>query len=363
MWIKKLKLNYFRNAVKKEFDFNNKKNIIIGNNGSGKTSLLEAIYLFSFGKSFRTQKESSLININSPESYIEGEFFLESPLNISIGISNKKTIKINNNSIKRLSELIGTINTIIFTEKDIDLLERSPDYRRRFVDIIFSQMNKDYLLNLMKYHKTVEERNAYLKTDSNDKNLIDAYNKSLVESGSELINSRILYLRNFFLLLEKEIKKFDIPFLKNIIIEYNTNVLNRDIINDENINKKKIKKEFNKKLKENFKKEKELKFTINGPHRDDIYFYKEKGYKFSDYSSTGERRLLAILIKMTEAQFLYENKNDLPIILLDDILLELDKENGDILMKYINSSNNQFFITTTNDRVYKKIIDKSLIQL
>ncbi len=365
MWIKNLKLNYFRNAIHKEFNFDNKKIIISGNNGSGKTSLLEAIYLLSLGKSFRTSKDSNLINIESKEAYITGQFILqeEKSLDISIDISNRKIININNKNIKKLSQLIGTINIILFTETDIDVIERSPELRRKFIDIIFSQINKDYLSALIKYYKTLQQRNLYLKFEKNNEDLLDSFNRSLVQYGVEIIYFRIIFLKEFFLLLKKVINKFNVNFLENITFKYFTNVFNNKSFDDLDINKEIIKDYFYKKLKNNYKKEKVLKFTISGPHRDDILILKDNKYKFIEFSSTGERRLLALILKMTESVFIFQHKKDLPILLLDDILLELDHKNSNLLMDYINSSESQFFITTTNEKYYNSVRDVSLVKL
>ncbi len=365
MWIKNLKLHNFRNYFNKEFNFNNKKIIILGPNGTGKTSVLEAIYLLSLGKSFRAKKDRSLININNKESFISGKFFTkaEDELDISLSISAKKKIKVNDKNIERISQLIGRVNMILFCERDIDIIERSPEGRRKFINVLLSQIDNNYLNILIKYHKVLEERNYYLKEKKYDENLIDSYNKNLVNHGTEIIYLRTKYLKDFFSFMKKIVSDNKIISLEDINIKYYNNIIfnqeEKDLLPD----KESIKKQFFSKILKNRKKEQEFKFTIMGPHRDDIIFLKKDKYRFMDYSSTGERRLLAIVMKIAEAFFLFKCSKDLPILLLDDIFLELDSRNKKLLLNYINSSENQFFIATTNENEYNSIQDMDIIKL
>ena len=363
MWLSNLKLHNFRNYLKNEFSFNNKKVIITGENASGKTSILEAIYLLCFGKSFRAKKDVNLINLNNSEAYLSGEFHTqtESDLNISINIGLKKNIKINNKSIDRFSRLIGSVNTILFSERDIDLIERSPDLRRRFIDIIFSQIDQSYLTHLIKYQKILEQRNYCLRNDENDENLIVSLNRNLIEHGAEIVYLRMKYLKDVFTLIYNVISQYNISCLKDLYIEYSTNVINSQ--EEDALDIEGTRSLFNQKLMDAHKKELDLRFTFIGPHRDDIIFCRNEGHGFLEYSSTGERRLLSVILKITESGFLFENTKDLPIILLDDILLELDKKNSELIMNYINSSENQFFIATTDENEYNKITDIDLVKL
>lgn len=365
MYIYTLKLINFRNYIKKEFNFKNQKIMICGRNGTGKTSLLEAICLLCFGRSFQAKKDTNLINLNNSELFLSGEFCTkdDSNLDISISISAKKNIKINNKSIERLSHLIGKVNTILFSERDIDIIERSPKRRRRFIDIIFSQIDNDYLNFLIKYQKILEQRNFYLKTRNQDKDLLESLNRNLVECGTEIVYLRLKYLKEFIIFLNNIIAQYNISCLKDMNIKYSNNITNNQNEEGMELEKQSIKDLFYKKLISSYKKEQDFKFTFIGPHRDDIIFLKDEKNRFLEYSSAGERRLLAIMLKITESKFLFENKKDLPIILLDDILLELDKENSGLIMDYINLSENQFFIATTDENEYNKIDKIELIQL
>lgn len=361
MWIKDLKFNYFRNSDHREFQFQNKKNLIIGDNGSGKTSLLEAIYLLCLGKSFRSKRDINLINLKYKEALVQGTFIVHNDEHsIQVRISDKKMIKIDEKSIRKISQLIGLIQIILFTERDIDLIEQGPEKRRRFMDLIFSQLNKDYLITLLKYNKTIEERNQYLKSDIKDNTLLDSYNQSLVNYGSKIVQWRCEYFSVFLTHVEKIMNRFQLSCFSDLHIKYHCD-LGDNTVEENNIEK--ISKRFHNQISQSKSREDRLRYTVKGPHRDDILFLKAKENRFIEYSSAGERRMLSILLKIAEANFLYELKKDWPILLLDDILLELDEKNSNLLMDYINSSEHQVFITTTEIGLYQKIKDYELTEL
>lgn len=363
MWIKKLKLNYFRNYEETSFNFENKKNLIIGKNGSGKTSILEAIYLLSISKSFRTNNDNNLINNNYHSLFVQGQLqtTIDEDLQIIFSIDKKKTIKINDTIIKKVSDLIGVVNTILFLENDIDLIQRSPDLRRKFLNIIFAQVDKDYLLNLIKYNNILQQRNSYLKNEQKDNIYLNTLDEKLIQYGSELIHKRNQYLIEYNQYFQKIVEYFKIELLKRIQIKYDTNF----ITIDEQTSKEQIQKEFYNKLIESKAQEERFKFTVIGPHRDDIIFLKDEKYKLAEYSSSGEKRLLVVFLKIAEAKFIKEYKNDLPILLMDDIILELDKKNISIINNYLNTIASQILMTTTEEREqeYNNLKDLNIIRI
>ncbi|MBU1077786.1 MAG: DNA replication and repair protein RecF [Spirochaetes bacterium] len=230
MWIQHLSLHYFRNLINNEFKFNNKKIIISGKNGTGKTSILEAIYLLSLGRSFRAKKDSNLIHYNSAAGNVAGNFVLQDKekIDIHLHISNKKIFTINNKSIKRLSQLIGIVNTILFMDKDIDIIERAPELRRKFIDIIFSRVDRKYLSTLIKYYKTLEERNSFLRASIQDQTLLESLNSSLIRYGTEIICLRMNYLKQFLIILKGLIKSYDISIYGDITVKYHTDLFDID---------------------------------------------------------------------------------------------------------------------------------------
>ncbi len=362
MWIKTLKLYQFRNYKDKEFHFDKGLNLIHGNNGSGKSSLLEAIYLLSLGKSFRVSSETSLLHQTAASLFIKGIFQKKQDSNLEIIFSydKKKQIKINQKNIHKLSELIGNINVVLFLHRDIELIERTPEIRRRMMDILFSQINPQYYITLMKYYKILHQRNYYLKSNQHNIVLYEALNKNLWEYGSEIIFWRIKYINEFIKLFYDKINQYPMSkFQSYQILYYSRGIKNRE----KPWTRNEIEEMFKELLSQAKTEEEKYRFTVIGPHRDDVLFLNEEQKKLTDYSSTGEKRLLVLFLKMAEIDFISKYKKENPIILMDDIVLDLDEAHTDMLLQYINSIENQALITTVDDREYKKLNYGNKIQL
>ena len=164
MWINNIKLSNFRNYNKKEINLNENINVFFGENAQGKTNIIESIFLSSIGKSFRTNKEKELIKFNEQKALVEIDYEKSDRNgNIKIEIGDKKQIYLNGIKLKKLSELLGNINIVIFTPDDINILKGGPQNRRKFLDIMISQLRPNYMHVLTLYNKTLEQRNNYLK--------------------------------------------------------------------------------------------------------------------------------------------------------------------------------------------------------
>ena len=194
MWIKKIKLNNFRNYQEQEINFEKNINIFYGENAQGKTNIIEAIFLCSLGKSFRAKKDSEMIKLNEKNSLIEIEYEKsDRDGKIKIELCDKKNIFINGIKIKKLSELLGNINTVIFTPDDINILKGGPQNRRRFLDIMISQLRPNYMHILNSYLKIIEQRNKYLrqiKEERKDENLLDIWDEKLAEYAIKICEYR-----------------------------------------------------------------------------------------------------------------------------------------------------------------------------
>ncbi len=207
MWVKNVKLKNFRNY--KELDINLGKNINIfyGENAQGKTNIIESIFLCSMGKSFRTNKEKEMINIEEENCCIEIEYEKsDREGKIKIQLSNKKNIFLNNIKIKKLSELLGNINIVIFTPDDIEVIKGGPQNRRKFLDIMISQLRPNYMHTLTLYKQTIDQRNNYLKQikeEGKDENLLEIWDEKLAEYAIKIYN----YRKEF---IEKIREKYDI---------------------------------------------------------------------------------------------------------------------------------------------------------
>ena len=190
MWIKNIKLKNFRNYEQLDINLGESINIFYGENAQGKTNILESIFLCSMGKSFRTNKEKEMIELGKENTIIEIKYEKsDREGNIKIEIGNKKNILINGIKIKRLSELLGKINIVIFTPDDIEIIKGGPEKRRKFLDIMISQLRPNYMHILSLYQKTIKERNYYLKEikeKGKDENLLEIWDEKLAEYAEKI---------------------------------------------------------------------------------------------------------------------------------------------------------------------------------
>lgn len=334
MYIKKIKLNNFRNYNEQEIDLNKNINIFYGDNGEGKTNIIEAIFLCSIGKSFRTSKDKELIKFEKENAsiYIEYER-KDRDGKIKIDINEKKDIFINGIKIKKLSELLGKINVVIFSPDDIQILKEGPQKRRRFLDIMISQLRPSYLYNLNMYNKTLEQRNNYLKqikTENKSEEMLEIWDEKLAEYGE-----KIFIYRNEF--IEK---------IKNKIVDIHYNITNKkENIKIEYISNCENKEEYLKLLKERRKLDIIKGFTTKGIHRDDFMIYINNEL-VNVYGSQGQNRTAILSLKISELQVIYDEIGEEPILLLDDFMSELDEKRRKSFLE--NITNNQVIITCTD---------------
>ena len=207
MWIKNIKIKNFRNYNQEEINLEKNINIFYGKNAQGKTNIIEAIFLCSLGKSFRAKKDNEMIKLNEENAIVEIEYEKsDRDGKIKIEIGNKKNIYLNGIKIKKLSELLGNLNIVIFTPDDINILKGGPQNRRRFLDIMISQLRPNYMHILNLYLKTIEQRNKYLrqiKEEHKDENLLEIWDEKLAEYALKIYE----YRKEF---IEKIIKKINI---------------------------------------------------------------------------------------------------------------------------------------------------------
>ena len=198
MYIKKIKLQNFRNYDNLEIELNENFNIIYGNNAQGKTNIIESIYLSSIGKSFRTKKDNELIKLDQSKSTVEIEYIKEDRKGkIKTEIEEKKTFYINDIKQKKISSIIGMIKTVLFNPNDINIIKGSPSQRRKFLDIMISQLKPNYLHILNTYLKTIEQRNYYLKQikfEGKPINMLDIWDEQLSELSNEIYKYRKKYI-------------------------------------------------------------------------------------------------------------------------------------------------------------------------
>lgn len=333
MWIKKIKIKNFRNYKSEEINLEKNINIFYGQNAQGKTNIIESIFLCSLGKSFRTKKDKEMIKLNEQNAVVEVEYEKsDRDGKIKIEIGNKKNIYLNGIKIKKLSELLGNLNIVIFTPDDINILKGGPQNRRRFLDIMISQLRPNYMHILNLYIKTMEQRNNYLrqiKEEHKDENLLEIWDEKLAEYAIKIYE----YRKEF---IEKIIKKLDIIH-KNI-----TN--GEEQIELEYVTECDSKEKYLKLLKERRKLDIIKGFTTKGVHRDDFMIYiNKKDIKI--FGSQGQNRTAMLSLKLAELQVIYDEIGEYPILLLDDFMSELDKTRRKNFLENIEGT--QVIITGT----------------
>ena len=333
MWIKKIKIKNFRNYNEQEINLEKNINIFYGQNAQGKTNIIEAIFLCSLGKSFRAKKDNEMIKINERNSLIEIEYEKsDRDGKIKIELGNKKNIYINGIKIKKLSELLGNLNIVIFTPDDISILKGGPENRRKFLDIMISQLRPNYMHILSLYVNTIKQRNNYLKQikeENKDEKLLEIWDEKLADYAIKICEYREEFIN-------KIINKIKIIH-KNI-----TN--NKEEIKLEYITECKNREKYLQLLKERRKLDIIKGFTTKGVHRDDFVIY-INNKEINIYGSQGQNRTAMLSLKLAELQVINDEIGEYPILLLDDFMSELDKIRRKNFLE--NIENTQVIITGT----------------
>ena len=341
MWISDIKLNNFRNYNQTEIKLHENINVFFGENAQGKTNIIESIFLCSIGKSFRTNKEKELIKFNKEKATIEINFQKsDRDGKIKIEIGDKKQIYLNGIKLKKLSELLGNINIVIFTPDDINILKGGPQNRRKFLDIMISQLRPNYMHILTLYLKTLEQRNNYLKQIKNEKKdetLLDIWDEKLVDYGLKIYEYRkefIEKIKNKINIIHKEITQDK----EEIEIKYFSDANTRqNFINE---------------LKSRRKLDIIKGFTTKGVHRDDFVIY-INGKEVEIYGSQGQHRTAILSLKLSELKVIYDEIGEYPILLLDDFMSELDDKRRKNFLNNIKDI--QVIITCTEKIVLENL--------
>ncbi len=333
MWINNIKLNNFRNYNNKEIKLHENINVFFGENAQGKTNIIESIFLCSIGKSFRTNKEKELIKFNEEKTSVEINYEKSDRTGkIKIEIGDKKQVYLNGIKIKKLSELLGNINVVIFTPDDINILKGGPQNRRKFLDIMISQLRPNYMHILSLYNKTLEQRNNYLKqikTEKKDENLLEIWDEKLIDYGIKIYE----YRKEF---LEK---------IKNKIKNIHQGITNgKEEIEIEYISDAVTRQNFLNELKSRRKLDIIKGYTTKGIHRDDFIIYINKK-EVGTFGSQGQNRTAMLSLKLSELQVIYDDIGEYPILLLDDFMSELDSKRRESFLNNIKDI--QVIITCT----------------
>ncbi len=352
MNITKIELINFRNYKKKSYDKFSNLNIIIGKNGIGKTSIIEAIYLGSLAKSFKTNSDDTIIN-NDAESYKIKIYYFDYGLNNNLEIiydkSGKKT-KINSKIQKRLSDFISQYRIILLSPDELKLIKSSPNIRRNYINIQISQLHKEYIHYLNNYNILIKNKNDYLKkmmiNGNLDQRYLDIIDEKIVDEGIKIYNYRKDYINKINNYINDIFKNYD----------KNSNIYIKYVSDYEICDKEKLLKE----LKRIRKKEINLGMTSFGIHRDDYEFIHNNNNS-KEFSSQGQQKLIVLAMKLSEVKIFINDYNIKPILLLDDLFSELDEKNRNSIFKSINKDTQVFITTTDLKNINKRLLEKAKI--
>ncbi|MTH54171.1 DNA replication/repair protein RecF [Bacillus mangrovi] len=346
MHIQELKLTNYRNYSSLTVSFENKVNVIIGENAQGKTNMMEAIYVLAMAKSHRTSNDKDLIRWDEEYAKIEGRVVKRGgSVPMQLVLSKKgKTAKINHLEQRKLSQYIGAVNVIMFAPEDLNLVKGSPQVRRRFVDMEIGQVSAVYLHDLSLYQKILQQRNHYLKQlqtrKQHDRTMLDVLTQQLSEAAAKLYRKRRVFTNQ----LEKWAQPIHSGIsrgLETLTIQYKSTA---DVSEDADLSK--MTDVYLEKFDAIKEREIERGTTLAGPHRDDLQFL-VNGRDVQTFGSQGQQRTTALSLKLAEIELIHEEIGEYPILLLDDVLSELDDYRQSHLLNTIQGRV-QTFVTTTS---------------
>ena len=350
MYIKSLKIRNFRNIEKIDIDLDKNINIFVGNNAQGKTSILESIYVLALSKSSKNLDELELIRKNSSFSRIEGNI-KNSRTSRTLEVileKNKKRLKVDKNEIKKVSSYISNLNVIMFSPDDLDIIKKSPSFRRNLINTTLCQLFPNYLRILNEYNKLLKIRNDYLKSSYQniDEIYLEIVTDKLIERAIVIMQYRSKFIYNIN------------NYIADIYSKITTDIGLRVIY--ENSLKSYDKENLKKFFKENLFNDINKKVTLYGPHRDDISFILDD-MDLKLYGSQGQQRVAILAFKLSEINLFKLTLGYYPVVLLDDIFSELDVQKRNNLLKFIKS-NMQFVISTTDIlNISNKIVNKAKV--
>lgn len=351
MKINDIYLYNFRKYNRLQLAFSPQINILCGPNASGKTTVLEAIYLLSMAKSERTNNDADMIKTGEDLFFIKGSFDINGLKEIlSVAFDNKgKQVKRNENLYKSLSEFVGIVNVVMFTPQDFLLFDKGPGERRHFIDLVICQTSKNYMRELYLYRKILKERNVLLKelnTNKTSQNwtLLEVLTTKLADHGEQVIDYRKRFINKISVIADKKYKTLT-DGNQSLRLEYETQVLSYKFLEQVNRNQ-----------------DEDLArgSTRIGPHLDDIAFMLN-GQNALTFGSQGEKRTIILSIKLALLELMYEIKKEYPILLLDDVFSELDFQRQNALVQALKTDIQTIITTTSLGGLHQHLLQSAKI--
>lgn len=355
MKIQNLNLKNFRNYNKLDISFNDKLNIIIGNNAQGKTNILEAIYYLSITKPISINNDKSIIMRDKEGTSISTVVVDKDSSNkLTVNVtSNGKKLLINSNEIKKHSDFIGILKVILFTPDSLGIIKEGPGNRRRFLNIEISQLYVRYINILNEFNVILKQRNEYLKIireGNYNKEYMNILNEKFISLSIDIYK----YRKKFIDLLNRYIGSIfkDISSYEGLSLRYITNIDLSDMNNIEKVLMEKIDAGFNREVI--------YGSTLIGPHRDDFSFILEDNDLLL-YGSQGQLKMAVLALKLAEIEVFKDICGENPVILLDDLFSELDINKRNKVINYLNKDMQTIITTTDLSNVDEEYINNSYI--
>ncbi len=342
MKIKSLKLTDFRNFSDLKIDFDPGTNVIYGENGQGKTNLLEAVFLLSCAKSFRARKQSEIVLFGKKKAKISAEIESlkrEATIDIELGMEKKTSVSVNHVKLLKSRELFGYLRSVLFLPDDLYIIRQGPAARRRFADVALSQLKPYYLAMLAEYHRVLDGKNKILRDGEENPSLfsaLDVYSDRLAHLGAGLI----VYRREFCKKLRfyaAEMHNGISGGKERLDLSYATD----RYLNDE-MGMEEIEDGLKRHIADRREAEIAAKTSLIGPHRDDILIRIDEN-EAGRFASQGQTKTAAIALKLAERAIFCDETGETPILLLDDVLSELDEMRQNFVLNRI--SDGQILIT------------------
>lgn len=347
MYLKKISLFNYKNFSEATFDFDAKINCFVGKNGIGKTNVLDAIYHLSYGKSYFNPL--AVQNIRHGEEFfvIDGEFHKkerDEQIVCSLKKGQKKILKRNSKQYEKFSDHIGFIPLVIISPADRDLIVEGSETRRKFIDSVISQLDANYLQQLIQYQKVLAQRNALLKyfalNHVFETDTLHIYNEQLNGLGQQIFEKRKGFIDEFIPIFNRHHQSIT-GSAETVQLVYESNLHQKDLLTllQENINKDRI-----------------LHYTSVGIHRDDLLFEIDN-YSIKKFGSQGQQKSFLIALKLAQFEFVKKQSGENPILLFDDIFDKLDETRvGKIVEMVNNDTFGQLFISDTHPERTEAII-------
>ncbi|TYS84995.1 DNA replication/repair protein RecF [Rossellomorea aquimaris] len=346
MYIEQLELRNYRNYESIDVSFENKVNVILGENAQGKTNIMESIYVLAMAKSHRTSNDKDLIRWDEEYAKIKGRIQKYNgalPLELILSKKGKKA-KSNHLEQSKLSLYVGNMNVVMFAPEDLHLVKGSPQVRRRFIDMEIGQVSPVYLHDISLYQKILQQRNHYLKQlqtrKQKDQTMLEVLTEQFIEMAVKITKKRFEFVQ----LLESWAKPIHSGISRNL--ETLEIVYKPSLDVSDNQEWSKMVDIYEQKFDGIREREIDRGVTLIGPHRDDLQFI-VNGRDVQTFGSQGQQRTTALSVKLAEIELIHSEIKEYPILLLDDVLSELDDYRQSHLLNTIQGKV-QTFVTTTN---------------